>query len=85
MSILDYLFYDDHTELSGSDVSEEEDGEDASCLIHSHLDGSELFSMNEVVGETLVVELAIASLQFKHCQCYFGFSRVCQILLEIRR
>ena len=41
----------------------------------SHLDASELFSLSEVVGETPVVELASVSLQFEHCQCYFGFSR----------
>ena len=60
-----------------SDVSEEEDGGEATCsyLIDSQLDASELFSLSEVVSDTPVVELASA-LQFKHCQCYFGFSTV---------
>ena len=73
-SVLD-LFYDD-IELSDSDVGKEEDGGDASYLIDSPLDASEMFSSNELVSETPVVELASASLQLNHCQCYFGFSRV---------
>ena len=36
-SMLDLLFYDD-IELSDCDVSEEDDGRDASCLIDSLLD-----------------------------------------------
>ena len=73
--MLDLLFYD-YIKLSASDISEEKDGRDASYLIDSPLDTSELFSLSEVVSETPVVELDSASLQFKHCQCYFGFSRV---------
>ena len=62
-------------DLSDNDVSEEKDGGDASYLIDSPLDASELFSLSEVVSETPVMELASASLQYKHYQCYFGFSR----------
>ena len=69
--MLDLLFYDD-IELSISDVSEEEDGRDASYLINSPLDASELFSLSEVVSETP----ASVSLQFMYCQCYLGFSTV---------
>ena len=65
-----------YTALRHNDVSEKEDGGDASYLIDSPLYGSELFSFSEIVSETPVVELASASLQFKHCQWYFGFSRV---------
>ena len=66
-SVLDLLFYDD-IELSDSGVNEEEDGGDASYLIDSLLDASELFSLSEVVSETLSCGLG-TSLQFKHRQC----------------
>ena len=61
--MLDLLFCDD-IELSGSDVSEEEDGGDASYLIDSPLEANDWFGLSEVVSETLVVELASAYLQF---------------------
>ena len=61
--MVDLLFYED-IELLNSNVSEEKDGGDASYLIDSPLDASELFSLSEVVGETPVVELASTSLQF---------------------
>ena len=70
--MLDLLFYDD-IELSDN---KEMDGGDSSYPIDSPLGGSELFSLSEVVCEIPVVELASGSLQFNHCQCYFGFSRV---------
>ena len=51
--MLDLLLYD-NTEFSESDVSKEEDGQDASYLIDSPLDGSELFSLSEVtVGDKI--------------------------------
>ena len=54
--MLDLLFYDN------IELTKEKDGGDASYLIDSSLDGSELFSLSEIVGETSVVELASASL-----------------------
>ena len=49
---LDLLFYN-NTELSVSNVSEEEDGGDAHYPIDRPLDASELFSLSEVVSERL--------------------------------
>ena len=71
--MLDLLLYDNLV-LSARDVTEEE-SRDVSYLIDSDLDtsASEMFSLTEVVSETLVVETASAS-HFKHCQCYLGFS-----------
>ena len=82
--MLDLLFYNS-IELSDSDISEEKDEGDPSYFIDSPPDGSELFSLSEVVSKTPVVEeLAPASLKFKHCPHYFGFSRVrwCVVQLE---
>ena len=52
-----YICFYGNIELSDSDGSKEEDGGDASCLIDSSLDASELFSLSEVFSETPVVEL----------------------------
>ena len=71
--MLDLLSYD-NIELSDSDISKEKDGGDASDIVNILLGGGELFSLSEVVNETPVVELASASLQSNHCQCYFGLS-----------
>ena len=47
--MLNLLFYND-IDLSDSDISEKKDGGDASYLIDSPLDGTELFSLSEVVS-----------------------------------